>query len=203
MGSKTEDPPQIICCNRSRTGPQALEDRNAVRITFIDFQKAFNTTVSPLTPIAVKDCSAYKSCDDSMNDGIMQHALSKLCERFQELATLDLTRCDLIDWFDGICNIYLDADTFANVEKLLQNITYSCNSIKHTALLFDAKLAWSSLPMKEMRLLYRYLVSSIFNVPPDLDLVAISPKAKHMGRQASFHPYWLCGVVGMKRPIRV
>uniref|UniRef100_A0A0V0J3T2 Vacuolar fusion protein CCZ1 homolog n=2 Tax=Schistocephalus solidus TaxID=70667 RepID=A0A0V0J3T2_SCHSO len=167
-------------------------------------------TVSPLTPIAVKDCSAYKSCDDSMNDGIMQHALSKLCERFQllhgpmtmatdemalaavkanlatffqtELATLDLTRCDLIDWFDGICNIYLDADTFANVEKLLQNITYSCNSIKHTALLFDAKLAWSSLPMKEMRLLYRYLVSSIFNVPPDLDLVAISPKAKHMGR---------------------
>nr|VZI23098.1 unnamed protein product [Spirometra erinaceieuropaei] len=91
-------------------------------------------------------------------------------------------RCDLMDWFDGICNLYITPETFASVEKLLQQISYSCNSIKHTTLLFDAKLTWSSLPLKEMRLLYRFLVSSIFNLPPDLDLVAISPKAKHMGR---------------------
>ncbi|VDN33193.1 unnamed protein product [Dibothriocephalus latus] len=127
-------------------------------------------TVAPLTPIAVKESPAYNSCDDSINDGIMRHALSKLCERFQllhgpvstatdemalatvkanlatffktELATLDLMRYDLMDWFDGICNFHIDADTFANMEKLLQQITYSCNSVKQTALLFDAKLAW-------------------------------------------------------------
>nr|VZI40015.1 unnamed protein product [Spirometra erinaceieuropaei] len=39
MGSEKEDPARQTCCNLSR----ALDDRHAVHIAFIDFQKAFDT----------------------------------------------------------------------------------------------------------------------------------------------------------------
>lgn len=55
---------------------------------------------------------------------------------------LDLTRRDLLDWFDGVRYFSMDADGFLWVEEFSRGVEYTYPIASHVAFLFDAKLAW-------------------------------------------------------------
>ncbi|KAL5103196.1 hypothetical protein TcWFU_009264 [Taenia crassiceps] len=187
----------------------ALHTRNGKRYFHrisCDVWAVLNVTV--IEPLALPH--GCESCECIIDDNVISHKLANLCERFEllhgpiltasdveiaesrsnlmkffnkVLIMTDLTFHDIPDLFEAVRWKFWSPKSMLSMENLGTRIQLSCSfPDTSAALLYDAQLAWSSLPVKEFLPVLRYVTSEIMSLPPDLDLAAISPKAPHMGR---------------------
>ncbi|XP_011912699.1 PREDICTED: vacuolar fusion protein CCZ1 homolog B [Cercocebus atys] len=87
-----------------------------------------------------------------------------LCLTFfpQYLQTLHLQSCDLLDIFGGISFFPLDKMTYLKIQSFINRVEESLNIVKYTAFLYNDQLIWSGLEQDDMRILYKYLTTSLF-----------------------------------------
>lgn len=107
-------------------------------------------------------------------NGSMYHVLSKadgdvktLQQRLEHffsryLLTLRLSSCDILDTFSGISFLPLDKNTYLQVQCFINLLESSFQTVKYTAFLYNDLLVWSGLEQDDMRIMYKYLTTSLF-----------------------------------------
>ncbi|XP_031567120.1 vacuolar fusion protein CCZ1 homolog [Actinia tenebrosa] len=99
------------------------------------------------------------------------------------LKTLNFSNFDLLDVFSGIQFLPLDKNTFLKVQCFINLVEHTFNPVKYTAFLYSDKLVWSGLEQEDMRVMFKYLVTSLF--PSTLEsgtsqgYVVVQPKSHH------------------------
>ncbi|KAL4239339.1 vacuolar fusion protein ccz1 [Mactra antiquata] len=78
------------------------------------------------------------------------------------LLTLRLGSCDLLDVFSGISFLPLDKNTYLQVQCFINILESTFPSVKYTAFLYNDQLVWSGLEQDDMRIMYKYLTTSLF-----------------------------------------
>ncbi|XP_077852299.1 vacuolar fusion protein CCZ1 homolog B isoform X4 [Macaca mulatta] len=99
----------------------------------------------------------------AMEDGgieLLKERLEKFFHRY--LQTLHLQSCDLLDIFGGISFFPLDKMTYLKIQSFINRVEESLNIVKYTAFLYNDQLIWSGLEQDDMRILYKYLTTSLF-----------------------------------------
>ncbi|NXS10417.1 CCZ1 protein, partial [Neodrepanis coruscans] len=107
----------------------------------------------------------------AMEDGgvkVLKERLEKFFHRY--LQTLHLQSCDLLDVFCGISFFPLDKMTYLKIQSFINRMEESLNIVKYTAFLYNDQLIWSGLEQDDMRILYKYLTTSLFprHMEPEL-----------------------------------
>ncbi|XP_025235509.1 vacuolar fusion protein CCZ1 homolog B isoform X1 [Theropithecus gelada] len=107
----------------------------------------------------------------AMEDGgveLLKERLEKFFHRY--LQTLHLQSCDLLDIFGGISFFPLDKMTYLKIQSFINRVEESLNIVKYTAFLYNDQLIWSGLEQDDMRILYKYLTTSLFprHMEPEL-----------------------------------
>ncbi|CAO2630513.1 Vacuolar fusion protein CCZ1 homolog, partial [Lemmus lemmus] len=94
--------------------------------------------------------------------------LEKFFHRY--LQTLHLQSCDLLDIFGGISFFPLDKMTYLKIQSFINRMEESLSIVKYTAFLYNDQLIWSGLEQDDMRILYKYLTTSLFprHIEPEL-----------------------------------
>uniref|UniRef100_A0A8C2ZBI1 CCZ1 homolog, vacuolar protein trafficking and biogenesis associated n=1 Tax=Cyclopterus lumpus TaxID=8103 RepID=A0A8C2ZBI1_CYCLU len=116
----------------------------------------------------VKQCySMYKLFNGTfgrqMEAGGVELLIQKLEKFFYRyLQTLHLQSCDLLDVFGGISFFPLDKMTYLKIQSFVNRVEESLSLIKYTAFLYNDQLIWSGLEQDDMRILYKYLTTSLF-----------------------------------------
>ncbi|XP_055202510.1 vacuolar fusion protein CCZ1 homolog isoform X2 [Gorilla gorilla gorilla] len=122
----------------------------------------------------------------AMEDGgvkLLKERLEKFFHRY--LQTLHLQSCDLLDIFGGISFFPLDKMTYLKIQSFINRMEESLNIVKYTAFLYNDQLIWSGLEQDDMRILYKYLTTSLF--PRHIEPEAMSAAVCFM-IDASIHP---------------
>uniref|UniRef100_A0A6I8S8S5 CCZ1 homolog B, vacuolar protein trafficking and biogenesis associated n=1 Tax=Xenopus tropicalis TaxID=8364 RepID=A0A6I8S8S5_XENTR len=91
---------------------------------------------------------------------LLKDRLEKFFHRY--LQTLHLHSCDLLDVFGGISFFPLDKMTYLKIQSFINRIEESLNIVKYTAFLYNDQLIWSGLEQEDMRILYKYLTTTLF-----------------------------------------
>ncbi|XP_030872598.1 vacuolar fusion protein CCZ1 homolog [Leptonychotes weddellii] len=107
----------------------------------------------------------------AMEDGgvkLLKERLEKFFHRY--LQTLHLQSCDLLDIFGGISFFPLDKMTYLKIQSFINRMEESLSIVKYTAFLYNDQLIWSGLEQDDMRILYKYLTTSLFprHIEPEL-----------------------------------
>ncbi|KAK7919825.1 hypothetical protein WMY93_011109 [Mugilogobius chulae] len=116
----------------------------------------------------VRQCySMYKLFNGTfgraMEAGGVEQLIQKLEKFFYRyLQTLHLQSCDLLDVFGGISFFPLDKMTYLKIQSFVNRVEESLSLIKYTAFLYNDQLIWSGLEQDDMRILYKYLTTSLF-----------------------------------------
>ncbi|KAL8175515.1 UNVERIFIED_CONTAM: vacuolar fusion protein ccz1 [Gekko kuhli] len=99
---------------------------------------------------------------------ILKERLEKFFHRY--LQTLHLQSCDLLDVFCGISFFPLDKMTYLRIQSFVNKMEESLSIVKYTAFLYNDQLIWSGLEQDDMRILYKYLTTSLFprHIEPEL-----------------------------------
>uniref|UniRef100_A0A8C2ZBE3 CCZ1 homolog, vacuolar protein trafficking and biogenesis associated n=1 Tax=Cyclopterus lumpus TaxID=8103 RepID=A0A8C2ZBE3_CYCLU len=98
-----------------------------------------------------------------MEAGGVELLIQKLEKFFYRyLQTLHLQSCDLLDVFGGISFFPLDKMTYLKIQSFVNRVEESLSLIKYTAFLYNDQLIWSGLEQDDMRILYKYLTTSLF-----------------------------------------
>ncbi|XP_063445038.1 vacuolar fusion protein CCZ1 homolog [Mytilus trossulus] len=107
-------------------------------------------------------------------NGTFTHILSKnsndvqcLKQRLEHfysryLQTLKPQFCDILDIFCGIHFMPLDKNTFLRVQCFINLLEAKFSAVKYTAFLYNDQLVWSGLEQEDMRIMYKYLTTSLF-----------------------------------------
>ncbi|KAK3738728.1 hypothetical protein QZH41_018103 [Actinostola sp. cb2023] len=139
-------------------------------------------------------------------------ALRKRSEYFfiHYLQTLNFSNFDVLDVFSGmymyvqywkepgmsrtktfirIQFLPLDKNMFLKVQCFVNLVEHTFLQVKYTAFLYSDKLVWSGLEQEDMRILFKYLVTSLFPSTIDAELgdhskssqgyVVVQPKSHH------------------------
>lgn len=91
---------------------------------------------------------------------VLKNRLEKFFHRY--LQTLHLQSCDLLDIFGGISFFPLDKMTYLKIQSFINRMEESLDIVKYTAFLYNDQLIWSGLEQDDMRILYKYLTTSLF-----------------------------------------
>lgn len=78
------------------------------------------------------------------------------------LLTLKLPQGDILDVFNGIHFLPLDKNTYLRIQCFINSLEAAFPFVKYTAFLYNEKLVWSGLEQDDMRIMYKYLTSSLF-----------------------------------------
>lgn len=99
----------------------------------------------------------------SKNGGDVQ-SLKQRLEHFYSryLQTLKPQLCDILDMFNGIHFMPLDKNTFLRVQCFINLLECTFPVVKYTAFLYNDQLVWSGLEQEDMRIMYKYLTTSLF-----------------------------------------
>ncbi|XP_027056705.1 vacuolar fusion protein CCZ1 homolog isoform X2 [Pocillopora damicornis] len=138
---------------------------------------------------------------DSVLDGVLKQAykmfktynIEALCKRLEHfytsyLQTLNFSQFNLLDVFSGINFLPLDKNTFLRIQSFINVIEHTFSQVRYTSFLYSEKLVWSGLEQEDMRILYKYLVTSLFPSTIDLEsmenprsqgYVIVQPKPHH------------------------
>ncbi|XP_072916267.1 vacuolar fusion protein CCZ1 homolog isoform X1 [Hemitrygon akajei] len=100
-----------------------------------------------------------KSMEDGGIDWLQQRMQKFFCRYLQ---TLHLQSCDLLDVFGGISFFPLDKMTYLKIQSFVNRMEESLDLVKYTAFLYNDQLIWSGLEQDDMRILYKYLTTSLF-----------------------------------------
>ncbi|CAC5425400.1 Vacuolar fusion protein CCZ1 homolog B,Vacuolar fusion protein CCZ1 homolog [Mytilus coruscus] len=107
-------------------------------------------------------------------NGTFEHILAKnkkdvqcLKQRLEHfysryLQTLKPQFCDILDIFCGIHFMPLDKNTFLRVQCFINLLEAKFSAVKYTAFLYNDQLVWSGLEQEDMRIMYKYLTTSLF-----------------------------------------
>ncbi|XP_073071185.1 vacuolar fusion protein CCZ1 homolog isoform X2 [Manis javanica] len=122
---------------------------------------------------------------------LLKERLEKFFHRY--LQTLHLQSCDLLDIFGGISFFPLDKMTYLKIQSFINRMEESLSIVKYTAFLYNDQLIcvsvlWprtpsstknimSGLEQEDMRMLYKYLTTSLFprHMEPEVCLDAECP----------------------------
>ncbi|CAG5132726.1 unnamed protein product [Candidula unifasciata] len=78
------------------------------------------------------------------------------------LLTLKLPQADILDVFNGIHFLPLDKNTYLRIQCFINSLEATFPFVKYTAFLYNEKLVWSGLEQEDMRIMYKYLTTSLF-----------------------------------------
>uniref|UniRef100_A0A4W4F9S2 CCZ1/INTU/HSP4 first Longin domain-containing protein n=1 Tax=Electrophorus electricus TaxID=8005 RepID=A0A4W4F9S2_ELEEL len=81
---------------------------------------------------------------------------------YRYLQTIHLQSCDLLDVFGGISFLPLDKMTYLKIQSFVNKVEENLSLVKYTAFLYNDQLIWSGLEQDDMRILYKYLTTSLF-----------------------------------------
>ncbi|KAL3878000.1 hypothetical protein ACJMK2_035641 [Sinanodonta woodiana] len=105
--------------------------------------------------------SFYHILNNSNGDVyVLQQRLEHFYSRY--LLTLRLQQSDILDIYNGIYFLPLDKNTFLQVQCFINILEATFPAIKYTAFLYSDLLVWSGLEQDDMRIMYRYLTTSLF-----------------------------------------
>ncbi|XP_060572399.1 vacuolar fusion protein CCZ1 homolog [Ruditapes philippinarum] len=92
------------------------------------------------------------------------HSLQQRLDHFfsRYLLTLRLGNSDLLDVFSGISFLPLDKNTYLKVQCFINILESTFPGVKYTAFLYNDQLVWSGLEQDDMRIMYKYLTTSLF-----------------------------------------
>jgi len=91
---------------------------------------------------------------------VLQERLEFFYTRY--LQTLNFGQLDLLDIYQGISYLPLDKTEFLRVQCFSNLIENTFSSVDHVCILQNDLLLWTSLSQKDMKILYKYLTSSLF-----------------------------------------
>ncbi|CAH1273546.1 CCZ1B [Branchiostoma lanceolatum] len=78
------------------------------------------------------------------------------------LGTLRLATSDILDVFNGIHFLPLDKNMYLRIQCFINLTEATFGQVKYTAFLYNDQLVWSGLEQDDMRILYKYLTTSLF-----------------------------------------
>uniref|UniRef100_A0A673AJU2 CCZ1/INTU/HSP4 first Longin domain-containing protein n=1 Tax=Sphaeramia orbicularis TaxID=375764 RepID=A0A673AJU2_9TELE len=116
----------------------------------------------------VRQCySMYKLFNGTFGRAMEAGGVDLLTQKLEKffyryLQTLHLQSCDLLDVFGGISFFPLDKMTYLKIQSFVNRVEESLSLIKYTAFLYNDQLIWSGLEQDDMRILYKYLTTSLF-----------------------------------------
>lgn len=105
-------------------------------------------------------------------------ALQQRLEHFfsRYLLTLRLSSSDILDVFSGISFLPLDKNTYLQVQCFINVLESTFPSVKYTAFLYNDQLVWSGLEQDDMRIMYKYLTTSLFPAHLEQELHSSGPQ---------------------------
>uniref|UniRef100_A0A4X2LQA8 CCZ1/INTU/HSP4 first Longin domain-containing protein n=1 Tax=Vombatus ursinus TaxID=29139 RepID=A0A4X2LQA8_VOMUR len=108
--------------------------------------------------------------EEELLDKVYSSVLQQCYSMYKYLQTLHLQSCDLLDIFGGISFFPLDKMTYLKIQSFINKMEESLNIVKYTAFLYNDQLIWSGLEQDDMRILYKYLTTSLFprHIEPEL-----------------------------------
>uniref|UniRef100_A0A4W5PWU6 CCZ1 homolog, vacuolar protein trafficking and biogenesis associated n=1 Tax=Hucho hucho TaxID=62062 RepID=A0A4W5PWU6_9TELE len=119
----------------------------------------------------------------------------------QYLQTLHLQSRDLLDVFGGIALFPLDKKSYLKIQSFVNRVEESLSLIKCTAFLYNDQLIWSGLEQDNMRILYKYLTTSLFPRHSEPELAgrdsALRPE---VARNLLHYGRFLTGPANLKDP---
>lgn len=100
--------------------------------------------------------------------------INALKERFEffytrYLQTLNFGQLDLLDLYQGVLYLPLDKIDFLKIQCFSNLIENTFSSVKHVCILHNDQLLWTSTTKDNMRILYKYLTTSLFPASHDAD----------------------------------
>ncbi|CAB1338311.1 unnamed protein product [Coregonus sp. 'balchen'] len=138
----------------------------------------------------------------AMEAGGVELLMQKLDKFFYRyLQTLHLQSCDLLDVFGGIAFFPLDKMTYLKIQSFVNRVEESLSLIKYTAFLYNDQLIWSGLEQDDMRILYKYLTTSLFPRHSEPELAGRdSPLRPEVAGNLLHYGRFLTGPVNLKDP---
>uniref|UniRef100_A0A4W3HAB8 CCZ1 homolog, vacuolar protein trafficking and biogenesis associated n=1 Tax=Callorhinchus milii TaxID=7868 RepID=A0A4W3HAB8_CALMI len=118
---------------------------------------------------------------------------------FRYLQTLHLQSRDLLDVFGGISFFPLDKMTYLKIQSFVNRMEENLSLVKYTAFLYNDQLIWSGLEQDDMRILYKYLTTSLFPRHMEPELIGrdspgrggMTGNLHHYGRFFKYASWWL------------
>ena len=108
----------------------------------------------------------------------------KLCFFYSRyLQTINFSHFDILDIYHGVVFLPVDQSIFLRVQSFLNLIETSFPSIVHSCFLYNDQLLWTSLEQSDIRILFKYLTTSLFPATSDSD-----SEAKLINSQSSANP---------------
>ncbi|KAK2189620.1 hypothetical protein NP493_101g07016 [Ridgeia piscesae] len=111
--------------------------------------------------------SMFKLFNGTFHGLLERSGIDSLKHRFEQfytkyLLTLNLKHSDILDIFDGIHFLPLDKNTYLRIQCFINQIEAAFPQIKYTAFLYNDQVVWSGLEQEDMRVIYRYLKTTLF-----------------------------------------
>uniref|UniRef100_A0A672KQW4 Vacuolar fusion protein CCZ1 homolog n=1 Tax=Sinocyclocheilus grahami TaxID=75366 RepID=A0A672KQW4_SINGR len=130
---------------------------------------------------------------------LLTQKLEKFFYRY--LQTLHLQSCDLLDVFGGISFFPLDKMTYLKIQSFVNRVEESLSLVKYTAFLYNDQLIWSGLEQDDMRVLYKYLTTSLFPRHTEPELAGRdSPLRPEVAGNLLHYGRFLTGPANLKDP---
>ncbi|XP_077980451.1 vacuolar fusion protein CCZ1 homolog [Glandiceps talaboti] len=108
----------------------------------------------------------------------VQHLMTRLDHFFTRyLGTLRLNQADIMEVHNGIQFLPLDKNTYLRIQCFINLIEATFSQVKYTAFLYNDQLVWSGLEQDDMRILYKYLTTSLFPSSLESEMCRESPKS--------------------------
>lgn len=108
--------------------------------------------------------------------GNVQNLKQRLDHFFSRyLLTLRLNHSDLLDVCNGIHFLPLDKNTYLRIQCLINLLEATFPQIRYTAFLYNDQLVWSGLEQEDMRIMYKYLTTSLFPSYNEQELRGVTP----------------------------
>ncbi|XP_026208023.1 vacuolar fusion protein CCZ1 homolog [Anabas testudineus] len=155
----------------------------------------------------VRQCySMYKLFNGTFSRAMEAGGVELLTQKLEKffyryLQTLHLQFCDLLDVFAGISFFPLDKMTYLKIQSFVNRVEESLSLIKYTAFLYNDQLIWSGLEQDDMRILYKYLTTSLFPRHSEPELVGRdSPLRPEVAGNLLHYGRFLTGPTNLKDP---
>ncbi|KAK1881216.1 Vacuolar fusion protein CCZ1 like [Dissostichus eleginoides] len=155
----------------------------------------------------VKECySMYKLFNGTFGRAVEAGGAELLIQKLEKffyryLQTLHLQSCDLLDVFGGISFFPLDKMTYLKIQSFVNRVEESLSLIKYTAFLYNDQLIWSGLEQDDMRILYKYLTTSLFPRHSEPELAGRdSPLRPEVAGNLLHYGRFLTGPTNLKDP---
>uniref|UniRef100_A0A8C5G5Q6 Vacuolar fusion protein CCZ1 homolog n=1 Tax=Gouania willdenowi TaxID=441366 RepID=A0A8C5G5Q6_GOUWI len=155
----------------------------------------------------VRQCySMYKLFNGTFSRAMEAGGVELLTQKLEKffyryLQTLHLQSCDLLDVFGGISFFPLDKMTYLKIQSFVNRVEESLSLIKYTAFLYNDQLIWSGLEQDDMRILYKYLTTSLFPRHSEPELAGRdSPLRPEVAGNLLHYGRFLTGPTNLKDP---